>query len=111
MSPFGKIRNYLPLKSGRKWYNTTVENARDKFIDEHRALFWYTPEEEKRGVSDELLVETILNDGTLDDYRELKRILTPKRLAQVFFSAVGRKAGNYYPEIRNFFSLALKQYA
>ena len=88
MSQFGKIRNYLPLKSGRKWYNTTMENARDKFIDEHRALFWYTPEEEKRGVSDELLVETILNDGTLDDFR-----------------------GNYYPEIRNFFSLALKQYA
>ena len=88
-----------------------MENDREKFIDEHRALFWYTPEKEKRGVSDELLVETILNDGTLDDFRELKRILTPKRLAQVFFSAVGRKAGNYYPEIRNFFALVLKQYA
>ena len=88
-----------------------MENDREKFIDEHRALFWYTPEKEKRDVSDELLVETILNDGTLDDFRELKRILTPQRLAQVFFSAVGRKAGNYYPEIRNFFSLVLKQYA
>ena len=88
-----------------------MENDRDKFIDEHRALFWYTPKEDKRGVSDELLVETILNDGTLGDFRELKRILTPQRLAHVFFSAVGRKAGNYYPEIRNFFSLALKQYA
>ncbi len=88
-----------------------MENDREKFIDEHRALFWYTPEKEKRDVSDELLVETILNDGTLDDFRELKRILTPQRLARVFFSAVGRKAGNYYPEIRNFFSLVLKQYA
>ena len=94
-----------------KWYNTGMESDREKFIDEHTALFWYTPDADKRGVSDELLVETILNDGTLDDFRELKRILTPRRLAHVFFSATGRKAGNYYPEIRNFFSLALKQYA
>ena len=84
---------------------------REKFIDEHRALFWYTPEESKHDISDELLVETILNYGTLDDFRNLKRILTPKRVAQVFFSATGRQIGNYYPEIRNFFSLALKPYA
>ena len=86
-------------------------SERDRFIDRHRSLFWYTPEADKRGVSDELLVETTLNYGTLDDFRELKRIMTPKRLAKVFFSASGRKAGNYYPEIRNFFSLVLKQYA
>ena len=94
-----------------KWYNTAMASDRERFIDKHRALFWYTPEGRKRDMSDELLVETILNEGTLDDFRELKRILTPKRLAHVFFSAVGRKVGNYYPEIRNFFSLALKQYA
>ncbi len=88
-----------------------MKRDREDFIDAHKALFWYTPDADKHGVSDELLVETILNDGTLDDFRELKRILTPRRLAHVFFSAVGRKAGNYYPEIRNFFSLVLKQYA
>lgn len=82
-----------------------------KFIDDHRAMFWYTPESQKRAIGDDLLVETVLNDGTLDDYRELRDILTPKRLARVFFSATGRKAGNYYPEIRNFFSLVLKPYA
>ena len=85
--------------------------SRDAFIDKHRDLFWYTPEADKHGVSDELLVETTLNYGTLDDFRELKNIMTPKRLAEVFFSASGRKAGNYYPEIRNFFSLVLKRYA
>ena len=62
-------------------------------------------------ISDDLLVETTLNYGTLDDFRELRRIMTPKRLAKVFFSATGRKAGNYYPEIRNFFSLVLRPYA
>lgn len=85
--------------------------SRKSFIDKHRKMFWYTPEASKRNISDALLVETILNDGTLDDFRELKQVLTPQRVAQVFFSAVGRKKGNYYPEIRHFFSLVLKPYA
>ena len=74
-------------------------------------MLWYTPEDAKYTISDELLVETILNNGTLDDYRELRDILTPQRMAQVFFSATGRKEGNYYPEIRHFYSLVLKPYA
>jgi len=88
-----------------------MTKSRERFIDERRALFWYTPEAAKYDVSDELLVETILNYGTLDDYRELRETMTPQRLARVFFAATGRKAGNYYPEIRNFFSLVLRQYA
>ena len=43
------------------WYIHGVLSNREDFIDEHRALFWYTPEEAKRDISDELLVETILN--------------------------------------------------
>ena len=84
---------------------------RDRFIDRHSSLFWYTPEEDKHGVSDDLLVESVLNYGTLDDFRELRSLMTPRRLAKVFFSARGRKVGNYHPEIRNFFSLVLKPYA
>lgn len=84
---------------------------RQSFIDKHREMFWYTPESSKRDIGDELLVETILNYGTLDDFRELKALLTPRRVAQVFFSMTGRKAGNYYPEIRHFFSMVLKPYA
>ena len=102
-----------------------MASNRSEFIKEHSDLFWYTPEQAKQSISDDLLVETTLNYGTLDDllvettlnygtlddFRELRRIMTPKRLAKVFFSATGRKAGNYYPEIRNFFSLVLRPYA
>ena len=88
-----------------------MTSEREQFIDRHRELFWYTPEASKKNISDELLVEATLNHGTLDDFRELKGILTPRRIAKVFFSATGRKAGNYYPEIRHFFSLVLKPYA
>lgn len=85
--------------------------SRQQIIDKHKNLFWYTPDDQKYNISDELLVERILNDGTLDDYRELVATLGGKRVAEVFFSAKGRQKSNYYPEIYNFFSLVLKKYA
>ena len=40
---------------------------------------------EMQNISDALLVERILNDGTLDDYRELVSTLGGKRVAEVLF--------------------------
>lgn len=89
--------------------NSTM--SREQIISKHKNLFWYTPPSEIQNVSDALLVERILNDGTLDDYRELVAVLGPQRVADVFFSAKGRQKQNYYPEIYHFFSLVLKKYA
>ena len=83
--------------------------SREQIISRHSNLFWYIPEEEKN-ISDALLVERILNDGTLDDYREMINTLGGKHVAEVFFSAKGRQKQNYYPEIYHFFSLVLKKY-
>ena len=58
--------------------------SREQIIDKHKSLFWYIPEAEKQNISDALLVERILNDGTLDDYRELVATLGGKRVAEVF---------------------------
>lgn len=85
--------------------------SRQQIIEKHKSLFWYTPEAEKQNISDALLVERILNDGSLDDVRELIDVLGGKRVAEVFFSATGRQKNNYYPEIYHFFSLVLKKYA
>lgn len=87
-----------------------MATSRENFIRKHHALFWYTPEDAKLDVSDELLAETVLNYGTLDDFRELVNVMTPKRLSQVFFSAVCRKA-DILPKSGTFFSLLLKKYA
>lgn len=84
---------------------------RQQYIDAHQKMFWYTPEDKKPDISDSLLVETILNYGTLDDIRQLMEVLTPERTAEVFFSATGRQVQNYYPEIRHYFTLVLKKYA
>ena len=81
------------------------------FIRQHSSLFWYTPEDKKEDISPELLVETILNYGTLDDVRNLFIVFGIKETARVFFDAEGRKKLNYYPEVYNFFSLYFKKYA
>lgn len=85
--------------------------TKENYIRQHSALFWYTPTDKKQEISDALLVETILNYGTLEDYRSLLSVLTPQRVAEVFFSATERQKKNYYPEIYHYFSLLLAQYA
>ena len=82
-----------------------------QFILAHGHYFWYTPANEKENISLELLLETILNYGTMDEVRELLRLLGVREAARVFFAASGRKKMNYYPEIHNFFSLLFKRYA
>ncbi len=81
------------------------------FIREHSNLFWYTPEDKKEEISPELLVETILNYGSLQDIRSLFEIIGINEVARIFFYAEGRKKLNYFPEIYNFFSLYFNKYA
>lgn len=85
--------------------------SKELYIQQHANLFWYTPADKKKDISDALLVETILNYGTQDDYRDLLAVLTPQHVAEVFFSANERQQNNYFPVIRNFYSLVLKKYA
>ncbi len=75
------------------------------FIREHSPLFWYIPEDKKTEVSDELLVETILNHGTLQDFHQLKDLMGEEYISSIFLGLKGRKKMNYYPEIYNLFYL------
>ena len=84
--------------------------SRANYIENHKSLFWYTPEEEKQNISDSLLVETILNEGTMQDVKDLFALMGKEKVAQVFFSAKGRQKNNYYPEIYHYFSLLLSPY-
>ena len=81
------------------------------FIKGKSNLFWYTPESKKEDVSPGLLVETILNYGTMDDVRTLFRLMGIEEVSRIFFSAKGRQKLNYYPQIYNYFSLLFGKYA
>ncbi len=81
------------------------------FIRRHSSLFWYIPDEKKEDLSPDVVVEFILNYGTMDDIKTLIKLIGVEDTAKIFFAAKGRKRLNYYPEIYNFFSLYFKKYA
>ena len=74
-------------------------------------MFWYSPEDKGETVSDELLVEHILNYGTMADVQELFRVMGLQRVAEVFKGMKGRKVLNFFPEIWNFFNLFFTRHA
>jgi len=84
------------------------------YIDQRQDLFWYTPAPKSEKVSDDLLVETILNYGTMDDVRELFRVMGIKKAAQLFFAAIAqseRRKNNYFEETAHYFTLLFNRYA
>ena len=72
----------------------TLRMSRKDLIQKHSSLFWYTPEGKKDSISDALLVETLLNYGSLDDFKELISTLGLKHVAEVFRSLKGRQKGS-----------------
>ncbi len=82
-----------------------------EFILRHSDLFWYTPQDKKEDISDDLLVETILNYGTLNEFKDLEKLMGQQKLSTIFLGVEGRKKTNYYPEVYNFFYLYFKNHA
>ena len=82
------------------------------YIEKRSDLFWSVKKEKRTEVSETLLVETILNYGTLDDVRDLIRVLGLNHTASIFFAATqNRIRSNYFPEVENFFRLYFTRYA
>ena len=82
-------------------------------IKENRHLFWYTAEKDLNKISNEFLVETILNYGDMDAVRKLIGTLGKKQTADIFFGITGkseRRAANFPEIVRNFFSMYFKKY-
>ena len=85
-----------------------------KFIDDHQYLFWYSPAPKSETVSDELLVEMILNYGSMNELRGLFAVMGMKNVAKIFFDSINkseRRRGNYYEVILNYFTLLFNRYA
>jgi hypothetical protein len=83
-----------------------------EFIKEHGYLFWYTPEDKKEDISQEFLVETILNFGNEHDVKHLFDLIGIKQVAGIFYKQTrDRKRINYFPQVVNFFNLYFKKNA
>jgi hypothetical protein len=85
-----------------------------QLIRENSNLFWYTPEDQKENISEEFLVETILNYGDLNAVKKLITLLGIKKTADVFFDSINlsdRRKGNYQELTINYFTLFFRRYA
>ena len=81
------------------------------FIREKSSLFWSVPDDKKEEISPGVLVETILNYGSMDDVRKLIRLMGMDEVVRIFFSARGRQKLNYDPMIHHYFTALFKKYA
>jgi len=85
-----------------------------QYIEDHKHLFWYSPAPKSETVSDELLVEIILNYGTMDDIRTLFSVMKINNVSKIFFDSINkseRRKNNYHKLTINYFTLLFNRYA
>ncbi|MFA6376889.1 MAG: hypothetical protein WCX69_05835 [Candidatus Paceibacterota bacterium] len=81
----------------------------NEFIKKRPGLVWSTMQYDK--LSEEAIVEAVLNYGNFKDVNEIIRILGIKRVAEIFKQEANQKRCNLRPEVRNYFNLYFKKYA
>ncbi len=79
------------------------------FIKKRPYLVWHTKNYD--GLSEEAIVEAVLNYGDFDDVKKMIKILGIKRTSIIFEKKSKQKRCNYRPEIKNYFHLYFNKYA
>ena len=80
-----------------------------EFIKKRPGLVWSTMQYDK--LSEEAIVEAVLNYGDFKDVNEVIKILGIKRVAEIFKEQAGQKRCNLRPEVKHYFNLYFKKYA
>jgi hypothetical protein len=87
---------------------------RAALIQSNADLFWFIPGPKKTQISDECLVETILNYGDLDAFRQLVDLMGMNGVARIFSRTVHiseRRRHNYNDLCLNYFHKVFERYA
>jgi len=88
--------------------------ALKELISDYRQLFWYAPENKKENISEDQLVETILNYGDVNAIRRLIDIMGIDEVASIFNKQIAtssRRKNNYHELVSNYFQLYFKRHA
>ena len=80
-----------------------------EFIKKRRYLVWYVKDLDN--LSEESIVEHVLNYGDWDDVQEMIKILGIKKVAKIFREKSALPRSNYRPEIKHYFQLYFGKYA
>ena len=80
-----------------------------QFIKKRPYLVWYVKDFDR--LSEESIVEHVLNYGDWDDVQEMIKILGIKKIAKIFRIKSDQPRSNYRREIKNYFQLYFNKYA
>lgn len=79
------------------------------FIKKKPYLVWYISDKEH--LSNEAIVESVLNYGDFKDVKKIISLLGMKKVAGIFRKQLKQKRVNYDPKIKNYFKLYFDTYA
>lgn len=85
-------------------------DKRKKLIKDYSYLLWYFPDEAKKKISDNTLVEMILNNGDWAGFERLIDTIGLQKVADIFFEHVNRRRNNYRKQTRHFFTLYFNEH-
>jgi hypothetical protein len=91
-----------------------MENSKEikDFIRKNRALFWHIPDNKVEVISQDVLVEYIINYGDYDSVKELLNLLGVEKVAAIFRkNNQSQTRTNYNKLNRHFFELYFNRYA
>ena len=80
-----------------------------EFAKKHKYLFWYIKDTDK--LSEESIVEHVLNYGDWEDVKELISILGINEVALIFRKQLENQRNNYRPKIKNYFKMYFDEHA
>jgi hypothetical protein len=79
------------------------------FAKKRPHLFWHISD--LSGLSEEAIIEAVLNYGNFSDVKKMINILGIKQAANLFYRQAKRKRCNLRPEVKNYFKLYFDKYA
>lgn len=79
------------------------------FIKRKPYLIWYVSDH--KSISEEAIVESVLNYGDFIDFKKLISILGIKKISRIFTKQLKQKRVNYDRKIINYFKLYFAKYA
>ena len=74
-------------------------------LDKYQSLFWYFDKSNLHTISDAVMVEFILNYGSLEAVKELLTVLGTEGVAKEFSKSIQKNRHNYFPQVQHFFNL------
>lgn len=87
-----------------------MDNAElENFVQKRPHLFWSVGDLDS--LSEESVVEAVLNYGNFKDVKKLFSILGIQKVASIFQKQIKQKRTNYDPKISNYFKLYFRKHA